>query len=230
MIAFENVTKTIRQRAQPLRHVLSSVSLKIAPNRRVALLGEALDEKMLLIDMIAGIVLPTYGRIVREGRVSFPVGFLGGFSPELSVRLNVAHMAKLYDVEPRELVDFVQRTVKIDGPFDRPFAELSNHLKRQLGFVLSFAIPFDFYLMKGDLSRIKATPHDNFKAVCYELFEARAKTSGMIMIANPDFAREYCDMALVLHRGQLTPFDDVEEAFVALERLRYKDAVAVSMR
>src|SRR6185503_18714854 len=112
-----------------------------------------LQDRMVVIDMLAGIVLPTYGRIVRDCRVSYPVGFLGGCSPEISVRLNVAHIAKLYDVDPRTLVEFVERAAEIGLPFEKPFAELPNNLKRQLGLILSFAIPFDVYLLRNDISR-----------------------------------------------------------------------------
>jgi capsular polysaccharide transport system ATP-binding protein len=231
MIEFENVTKTVRPRGQRPRDILSSVSLEIAANRRIALLGEPHEDRMAVIDMLAGIVLPTSGRVVRHCRVSYPVGFLGGFSPELSVRVNVAHTAKLYDVDPRTLVEFVERAAAVGVPFDKPFIEMPNHLKRQLGLILSFAVPFDVYLMKNDLSRIRANPKDNFRATLYELFEARARTSGMIIaVSAPAFAREYCDMALVLHHGQLVSFDDIEEAFVALERLRYHEAVTAAAR
>jgi capsular polysaccharide transport system ATP-binding protein len=231
MIEFEDVTKTIRVRGQPPRDILRSVSIEIPINRRIALLGQTPEDRSHVIDMLAGLVLPTYGRIVHNCRVSYPVGFLGAFSPELSVRLNVAHTAKLYDVDPRMLVKFVENAAGMDLPFDRLFVEMPNHLKRQLGIILSFAIPFDVYLMKNDLSRIKASPTDNFKATCYRLFEARARSSGMIIaVSGHGFAREYCDMALVLHRGQLTSFDDVEEAFVALERLRYDDATTAVAR
>jgi capsular polysaccharide transport system ATP-binding protein len=231
MIEFENVTKTVRIRGQRPRDVLSSVNLEIAANRRIALLGQPPEDRLMIIDMLAGIVLPTYGRIARSCRVSYPVGFLGGFSPELSVRLNVAHTARLYDVEPRALVEFVERAADMGHPFDKPYIELPNVLKRQLGLILTFAIPFDVYLMKGDLSRIRANPKDHFRATCYELFEARARSSGMIIaVTAPAFAREYCDMALVLHQGQLVPFEDVDEAFVALERLRYSEAVTAVAR
>jgi capsular polysaccharide transport system ATP-binding protein len=229
MIEFDNVTKTVRPRGQPPRDILSAATLTFPADRRIALLGQALDDRLAVIDMIAGIVLPTYGRIVRNCRVSYPVGFLGGINPELSVRVNVAHAAKLHDVDPRMLVEFVERTAAIGVPFDKTFGEIHNDAKRQLGIILSFALPFDLYLMKYDLSRLRANLKDNFRARCYELFEARARSSGMIIaVTAPAFAREYCDAALVLHRGRLLPFDDVEEAFVTLERLRYSDALAAS--
>jgi len=53
-----------------------------------------------------------------------------------------------------------------------------------------------------------------------DLFEARARTAGMLIaVNNPDFARQYCDMGLIVHRGQVLLFDDVEGAIAASEAL-----------
>lgn len=230
MIEFDSVTKTVKPRGLPQREVLSGVSLQVPADRRIAVLGQVPEDRVMLIDMLAGIVLPTVGNIIRNCRVSFPVGFLGGFTPELSVRLNVAHTAQLYDVDPRSLVEFVENAAEIGRPFDKPFLETPVHLRRQLAIILAFAIPFDVYLMKSDISRIKGGPNDRFRATCYDLFEARSRSSGIIAISTPGFAREYCNMALVLHRGRLLAFDDVDEALIALDRLRYGDTLAAVAR
>jgi len=59
-----------------------------------------------------------------------------------------------------------------------------------------------------------------FMQTMSDLFAARARTAGMFMIVNNmDFARQHCDMGLILHRGQLLLFDDMEAAIAAREAL-----------
>ena len=50
-------------------------------------------------------------------------------------------------------------------------------------------------------------------------FEARAKTSGMIIASqDPRFAREFCDIGLVLANGQARLFHNLERALAFAER------------
>src|SRR4051812_30962794 len=109
MIIFDRVEKILGGNGPRRRAVLADVSLRIPSNRRIAVLSPSAKDKRIFMKLLAGIEFPTSGTIVRNARVSFPVGKIGGFSRDLSVRGNVAHVARLYGADVDEVVDFVKK-------------------------------------------------------------------------------------------------------------------------
>jgi capsular polysaccharide transport system ATP-binding protein len=215
MIILEEVTKVVGS-GRRKRDVLRAVRVKLPSDRRIAVLGPDEEDTKIFVNLLAGIVLPTAGRIVRDAQVSFPAGHLGGFTRELSVRLNVAHVARLYGADVGTIVDFVSQVSDLGKDFDRPYGGLSNAKKRYLSEILAFSIPFDVYLLGEDVVRSGNKRHNREARA---LFEARAKTSGMLIASqDPGFAREFCDMGLVLAGGDARLFKNLERALAFAEK------------
>lgn len=199
MIAFENVSKSVIIHGEE-RLVLSSVNIHIPSDQRIALFATSKEELRILIELLAGIVLPSSGRIIRKARVSFPVGYLGGFDGQLTVRRNVAHVARLYGADPEALVEHVERIAYFGAAFDRPFRDLPQAGKILISHIVAYSISFDLYLLNADPGRVPK----EIREIAWNFFEARARTCGMIVATdNQKFAREHCQMRLLLHDGQL---------------------------
>lgn len=221
MIVLEQVTKTVVEFGRT-RSLLSNADLQIPSDRRVALLCESKADSSQLIDLLSGVILPTSGRVLRKGRVSFPAGFTGGFDPALSVRFNVAHAARLYDADVESVVEFVRTIADLGDAFDKPLAMLPTLIRRTIAGIVALAIPFDQYVLafqpKGSIKGDRLI--DKYLA----LLMARAKSCGIIVpVTNLSSVRVLCDSALVLHEGHLLLFDDLEQAQAACrdERLRF---------
>jgi capsular polysaccharide transport system ATP-binding protein len=217
MIILEQLTKVAGAR----RTILSSVNLEIPSDRRIALVGRVEEDKRELINLLAGLSLPTSGRIERLAEVSFPVGELPGVSREHSIRVNVAHVARLYGADVMETIRLVEQIMRLGEDFDKPYDSLPRPLRKPLAAAVAFAVPFDVYLLSdGILQRtIEGRASQRQDAITLALFEARAKTSGMIIATNNvRYAREICEMALLLDNGRLELFADVARAFVQMRR------------
>jgi ABC-type polysaccharide/polyol phosphate transport system ATPase subunit len=80
---------------------------------------------------------------------------------------------------------------------------------------VAFSIPFDLYVLSEDIAR--GNPERG--NVAYDLFEARARQAGVVVsLRNPKFAiRDNYEMAIVLDRGELALYDDVEDAVLAVQ-------------
>jgi capsular polysaccharide transport system ATP-binding protein len=220
MIVFENVSKFVVA-GRSKRAVLDSVNVTLPTNHRIAFLGTSEEDRRLVINCIGGQVLPTSGRIMQSARVSFPVGSLAGFQADLSIRVNVAHVARLYDTDAASVVSFVEKLADLGAAFDRPYRELPKPQRQMLGQIFGYSIPFDVYLLIGDITRMARPMRD----IVYMLFQERSREAGMIISTrNIAFAREYCDMALLLHEGGLYTFDSVEDAVRAMEESRMQEA------
>ena len=219
MIILDQLTKIVGPFFKR-RHILSSVTIQIPTDRRIALIAEADGDKKAFVELLAGLAKPTSGTITRLAEVSFPVGQLPGFARDHTVRVNVAHAARLYGAEVAPTIDVVEQVMNMGKAFDRPYAAMPLKLRRALAEAVAFALPFDLYLLTDDAlgrSGEKAQRRRRRAVSTQLLFEARAKTSGMIIpTRDVEYAREICDMALVLQNGTLELVKGVDEAFSAV--------------
>ena len=155
MILLDHVTMTATVRVTTMRTeirtIISHANLAIPSDRRIALLGPSDEDKRIFIDLLGGIVLPRTGRILKRAKVSFPVGYLGGFTADLSARKNVEHLACLYDTDVKTIVDFVERTAGLGPAFNRPYKLLSGPQRKHLGRVVGYSIPFDVYVLTEEI-------------------------------------------------------------------------------
>jgi len=222
MIVLDRVTAFAIGNGKP-RKVLSSVSVALPANRRIAVLGTSSDDAKTLINIIAGKTLPVSGSVIRKARVSYPVGDVTGFDIDMTVRSNVAYVARLYGADVESTVAFVKRSSRLGPAFERKFRNLGRQERTMLGQILTYSIPFDLYLLNQDFTALR-NPPPNVTA----LLDARiAQSAGIIAaVGVPKFGRERCEMGLVIHMGQLFAFADFEEALYTLNQLKKEKSAA----
>jgi capsular polysaccharide transport system ATP-binding protein len=127
------------------------------------------------------------------------------------VRVNIAHVARLYGADPDEIVSFVSRIRHFRPTLNKKFSEVPGPLRHDLGVLVASLIPFDVYLLPSEISKLRISPA--FKSIASAILQQRARTSGMIVqTQDPKFVRKECDMVILLHRGKLLLYDDVEKA------------------
>ena len=100
--------------------------------------------------------------------------------------------------------------------FDMPIKTYSSGMKSRLGFGLSMAFRFDYYLV----DEVTAVGDARFKQKCAELFKARHAESSFLMVSHSlNSLREYCDAALFIGRdNQVTYYDTVDEAIAVYQK------------
>jgi capsular polysaccharide transport system ATP-binding protein len=106
VITLDRVSKTYRT-TQGRRIVLNNTSAEFPSGCNIGILGTNGTGKSTLIRLLAGTELPDCGRVSRDGRVSFPLGYGGTFHGALSGRENVAFLARVYGADTRETIDYV---------------------------------------------------------------------------------------------------------------------------
>ncbi|WP_432367176.1 ABC transporter ATP-binding protein [Cronobacter sakazakii] len=221
MIAIENLTKSYRTPAG--RHyVFKDLSLTLPSSKSVALIGRNGAGKSTLLRMIGGTDNPDSGRIVSSATISWPVGLAGGFQGSLTGRENVKFVARLYapKEEVRQKVAFVEEFAELGKYFDMPVKAYSSGMKARLGFGLSMAFKFDYYLV----DEVTAVGDASFRKKCETLFEARHQESCFLMVShNLHSLKQYCDAALFIGRENHVHFyesvDDAIDAYKAQENL-----------
>ena len=214
-VSLVNVTKHYRLR-NSTRVVLDRVSFNFPRGRNVAVLGLNGAGKSTLIRLIAGSEEPTSGRIIRHVRVSWPLGFSGGFAGSMTGKENVRFVARIYGRDVAEVEEFVRAFADIGEHYFMPVRTYSSGMRARLAFGLSMAIDFDCYLV----DEILAVGDAVFRQRCEEMFASKLQKSDILMVAHsPALLRKYCDAAAILMDGRLRYYPDLEEGIAEYGRL-----------
>ena len=198
------------------KHVLSGLNFTLARGERFGLLGRNGAGKTTLIKLIGGVELPDSGKIRRQMRISWPLGFGGGFQGSLTGFDNARFIARIYGRSYRDIADFVEDFSELGKQLKMPVKTYSSGMRARLAFALSLAIEFDCYL----IDEVIMVGDQNFQRKCvYELFEKRHDRA-LILASHSDYlVREFCDRALVLSSGTGRVYDDINEAIAAYDLL-----------
>lgn len=208
MIICENLCKTYKL-GSGSKQVLCNVNLVVDRGQRVALLGRNGAGKTTLIKLIGGVEMPTSGKIVRHMSLSWPLGFGGGFQGSLTGYDNARFIARIYDRDYKDLKGFVEDFTELGRQLKMPVKTYSSGMRARLAFALSLAIEFDCYL----IDEILLVGDQNFQRKCHdELFVKRQNRTMILALHSNETVRELCDRAIVIHQGQATTYEDVNQA------------------
>lgn len=212
-IRLENVCKTYATRLGG-RRVLDHVNLTLEKGRHIGILGRNGAGKSTMIRLLSGAENPTSGRIHRGMSVSWPLAFTGAFQTHLTGLDNLKFVCRVYGVEWKPLLPFVEDFTELGIYLREPVIHYSVGMMMRLAFALSMAIEFDCFLIDEGLS----VGDSRFGDRCHvELFEKRKDRSFILVSHDANVIRSYCDRAAVLHKGRLLEFPSVDEAFAFYE-------------
>lgn len=191
------------------KQVLSDVDLVVERGERVALLGRNGAGKSTLIKLIGGVEMPTSGTVTRHMTVSWPLGFGGGFQGSLTGYDNARFIARIYQRDYTEIRAFVEDFTELGNQLKMPVKTYSSGMRARLAFALSLAIEFDCYL----IDEIILVGDQNFHRKCqHELFEKRKDRAMILASHSTEIIREFCNRAIVIHKGNATEYTDVQAA------------------
>ncbi len=213
MITFKNVWKTYRLRGST-KYVLKGLTMELPRDRNIAVVGRNGAGKSTLLKLISGAIPPDKGTIEKRGKVSWPLGFAGGFHPLLSGRQNARFIARIYGADTDRMVEFVKEFSELGSALDQPIKSYSTGMRARLAFGVSMAANFDCYLV----DEITAVGDISFRRKCQEAFRDKMAASQIIMVSHSEETlKNYCSSALLLEEGTVWYFDELAEA---LDRYR----------
>lgn len=214
MIRIENLSKSYPT-PQGRHYVFKDLNIELPSGKSVAIIGRNGAGKSTLLRMIGGIDRPDSGRIITDSTISWPVGLAGGFQGSLTGRENVKFVARLYATrdELKEKVAFVEEFAELGKYFDMPIKTYSSGMKSRLGFGLSMAFKFDYYLV----DEVTAVGDARFKQKCAGLFKERHKEASFLMVSHSlNSLKEFCDIALFVGRdNRISYYQNIDDAINA---------------
>jgi len=216
MILLDGVSKFYQVRGTGRRWILRDTTAVIRPGDRVGILGRNGSGKSTLIRLLGGVEYPSSGTIERRMTVSWPLAHGIGVHSALTGADNARFVARLYDLEPEELVAAVDHFAELGSYMDMPVGTYSAGMMSRLLLGLSMAMDFDCYL----IDEATSVGDHRFIERTQEALETRLKERALVMVSHSAaHIRSFCRTAAILHDGYLTFFEDLDEAIATYEAL-----------
>lgn len=193
-------------------YIFQNVSLQLPAHVNVGIIGANGSGKSTLMRLLAGVDYPSEGRVVRTGKISWPLGLVPSMLPAFTGRENSRFICRIYGLSGREIEEKLVRIAEvaaIGNYFDMPVRTYSSGMRSRLNFATSMAIEFDYYLF----DELGAPGDRAFRQTSKTMMEERLAKSRFILTShNPQDLLDLCDAAILMGDGKLRYFDDVRDA------------------
>ena len=205
-IELVNISKTYNTLGRR-RTVFKNFSLTIPKGINLGVIGANGSGKSTLLSIIAGGIQPDTGRVIRKMTVSWPIGYSGGVSVNLTGIVNCRFLARLYGKNPDDVVNFVSDFSELNEYMEWPVKTYSSGMRSRLNFALSMAIDFDCTLVDEGMG----AGDQFFRNKAEALIEERRRRSTFVLVTHnlPEVVA-HCDWVLVLGGPKPVLSDDVE--------------------
>ena len=234
ILRFENVSKRFafsREKPQSILDTLTSsfrqkssdeetgylwalhdVSFDVMSGRCVGIVGRNGSGKSTALKLTTGILRPTSGRIVTQGRVSALLELGAGFHPDLSGRENIFLNGSLLGLSQAYLEDKFDDIVAFSelGDFiDMPVKHYSSGMYMRLGFSVSIYIDPEILI----IDEILAVGDRPFQIKCIDrIYELKDRGVTILLVShNLEIVRRLCSDLIWLEKGKLEAIGDTEE-------------------
>jgi len=190
---------------------LHEVSFSVAQGESVALLGRNGSGKSTLMQIIAGVLRPTSGRVQARGRIA-PLIELGvGFHPELTGEENIYLNASLYGLRNRETAKLYSKITEFSelGHFiDIPVKNYSSGMYMRLAFSVAAHLNPDILLA----DEILAVGDQAFQEKCHDRIRELQRNGLILVLVTHSMvqAEQFCTRYIRIDQGRV-----VEEAPIA---------------
>ncbi len=197
---------------------IRDVSLAVRPGESVGLIGHNGSGKSTLLRVMAGVLRPSEGTVLVDGRVSPIIELGAGFDPELTGRDNIFLNGALLGHSRRDMARKMERIVEFSdlGDFiDVPLKSYSSGMLARLGFAIAADVEPNVLL----IDEVLAVGDERFQAKCRDRIGAIRRGGCTVLYVSHDLGSvaETCGRALVLHHGRLV-FDGASAAAIARYR------------
>ena len=192
-----------------MNQVLDNISLEFPTGESIGILGRNGSGKSTLLRILAGIEQPDNGEVIRDNRVSWPIGFAGGFNGSLTGEENTRFVARIYGANVHRVSRFTRKFSELGEYFYMPVRTYSVGMRSRLAFAVSMAIDFNVYL----IDEITAVGDRPFQNKCRRAFRRRREHSSVILVShNIRTIRMFCSKCALLINGKLQLCDSIQQA------------------
>ena len=219
MIKLDNLTKFYLLSNGDKHFVFREFTFTFPDDCSIGLIGRNGAGKSTLMRLLSGADIPNAGKVITDKKISWPVGLAGGFQHALSARDNVKFIARFYGYRGEALeekVRYIEEFAEIGKYFDEPMNTYSSGMRSRIGFGLSMAFDFDYYL----IDEAGAVGDAKFKQKSDAIYKEKLSNSKVIMVSHDmSEIEQWCDKVILVNCGTATVYDDVKEGIEMYKRI-----------
>ena len=220
--AFRNITRISRQDRS--FWALRDVNFRVAHGESLAVIGPNGAGKSTLLQVLAGILVPSEGRIDVVGNISTLLTLGAGFDLELNGRDNILLAGAFMGIDRQEMRERLPSIIEFAdiGQFiDAPIRTYSSGMRARLGFSIATAVDPDVLIIDEVLGTGDAVFRVKSQRRVLELAKA---AKGIVMVTHDlHWAEEFCNRAMLLEKGEVIAEGNPKDV-VAMHRERSEKA------
>ena len=193
-------------------NALDNISFEVKRGEFLGIIGHNGAGKSTLLKILAEVYVPSEGSIEVNGMIS-PFLELGiGFNPELSGRDNVYLNATVLGLTKKQIdekFDEIVEFAELEKFIDEQLKNYSSGMQARLAFSVSIHADREILIM----DEVLAVGDGAFQEKCLNIFKGYKKQGKTVILVTHSMStvREYCDRALLLHKGKLLDSGNVDE-------------------
>lgn len=208
---FDNAQDRLKEALHPFsKHyhrefwALRGISFEIPRGQTVGILGRNGSGKSTLLQIIAGIMQPTSGEVIVNGRISALLELGAGFNPEFTGRENAIFQAEVMGLRRDEIdrkLPEIEEFADIGEFFDQPVKVYSSGMFVRAAFATAISVDPDILIVDEAL----AVGDVSFQEKCYaklRQFKLAGKTI-LFVSHSLEAITALCDHALIIDEHQL---------------------------
>jgi ABC-type polysaccharide/polyol phosphate transport system ATPase subunit len=183
---------------------LRNVSFRVERGEVLSLVGPNGSGKSTLLQIVSGILQPTTGRVLTEGRVAALLELGAGFNPEFTGRDNVYLNAEIMGMSRGEMTGIFPRIEEFAGIgafIDRPVKEYSTGMYVRLAFATAIHVDPEILIVDEALAVGDAI----FANRCVQKFEELKKRGVTVLFVSHDLGlvKRLSDRAIFMLNGEI---------------------------
>ena len=189
-----------------------NISFDLYTGETLGIIGINGAGKSTLLKMIAGVVVPTSGEIVRHGRVTALLELGTGFNPELSGYENIYLNGTLIGMTHREITQKIDNIIafsELGSYIDECIKTYSSGMLMRLAFSIALFSEPQIFIVDEALSVGDA----HFSQKCIDALQKRKKHNMSIIYVSHDLnsLKLLTDRIILLHHGEIVKEGKPEE-------------------
>ena len=183
-------------------HALKGVNIDIRQGETVGIIGTNGSGKSTILKIITGVLNPTKGEVIVNGRISALLELGAGFNKEYNGIENIylnGTMMGFSEKEIEEKMDAILEFADIGEYVHQPVKTYSSGMFVRLAFAVAINIEPEILIVDEALS----VGDVFFQAKCYHKFEEFKEMGKTILFVSHDLSSisKYCDRVVLLNQG-----------------------------
>lgn len=203
-----------------LHYALNGVSMNIYRGETVGIIGTNGSGKSTILKIITGVLNPTEGQVVVDGRISALLELGAGFNQEYNGIENVYLNGTMMGFSEKEIDEKLPAILEFADIGDyvyQPVKTYSSGMFVRLAFAVAINIEPEILIVDEALS----VGDVFFQAKCYHKFEEFKEMGKTIVFVSHDLSSisKYCDRVFLLNKGDLLGEGSPKEMIDAYKRV-----------